>query len=218
MIGLATTKRRKGQDDTREKIRELFEARDKARQVRVGANARLEKLIQKRNELAALGPSFEEMPDPGKPAKPIGWRSKYPLLVAEDEAVRNWRLTMGRHEAGEATADALAAAAAAVDAAQTAIDENAAKIDGLNRLIVEADNAIPGLKIAEEIASGRPWRALADCMEAEVQEAARVVARHYVCTLNTGPVGMNADVYLRVHVPLGNVAEIARQLEEEYRG
>lgn len=187
---------KKQKDDARARIRELFRAADEAKQAHLDAVARVERLEAKVRELDADLPS---------------------LRGALKSAEHDWRLAMGRGAAGEGGAEAIAATEAGIDAAQRAIDVNRATLVGVEDLLAQAINEVPGLGQRAESALLAAWRAVSDHLASEVRAAAEVIRRFYVAELNALPGGVPMELFLRKTIPLYEVAQLAAELEAEYR-
>jgi chromosome segregation ATPase len=186
----------KKNDDAREKVRELFEARDLAKAARTELEGRVERLTGKLKELESSLPG---------------------LRKSIKDREYDWRMAQAKLEVHESSQEDVDAAEKAIDDARAALEEAEGKIGATEDLIAEAQNRLPSLKIAEEAAARRPWAAISEQMGPDVREAAATIGRFYVAELNGSTFGISADIFLRRVVFLGDVANIARQLEEEYR-
>lgn len=193
----AAEKRRQAKEGARQRIQDLFREADQAKQARVDAEARIEMLADKVKALDA---------------------ALLPLREALKKAEYDWKLTLGRQEAHEATAEDVAAAEAGIDAAQKAIDISRATVEGTEDLLAQARNEFGILPIRQENALRAAWRAIVNDLDPEVAEAARIIRRHYVAEMNAAALPFQAEAYLVRVVSLGDVSGIARELEEEYRG
>ncbi len=184
-----------GNEEERQRIRSLFQAADEAQQARVDAEARIEMLVGKGKDLDAALPALQE---------------------ALKKAEYAWKLALGGQEAHEATAEDVTAAEAGIDAAQRAIDLNRAAGEGVEDLLAQARNDYGILPIRQENALRAAWRAVAAELDPAVAEAARLIRRHYVAELNAAVIPFKAEVYLARIMELGDVVNIAGELEAEY--
>lgn len=196
MIGAALKNQKAQEGDAHARIRQLFKSADEATQAHLDAAGRVEKL--------------------GATAKKLDADLPF-LRGALKTAEYNWKLAMGRGAVEEGGAEEIAATEAGIDAAQKAIDANRATLVGVEDLLAQAINEVPGLGMRAELALAAAWRAVSDRLAPEARAAAEVIRRFYVAELNALPGGVSMELFLRKTVPLYGVPQVAAELEEEFR-
>lgn len=195
MIGSSTKRESQETKAARMKIRELFEARDAARAALVAAEDRVQRLADQLNMLQASLPG---------------------LRGAIKDREYDWRREQIKQENGEGSPEAVGEAGKGLDSANSALEEAIARIPVMEGLIAEATNGIGALKIAAEAAARSPWAAISEEMTPAVRDAAALINRFYTVELNHVP-SVPGDVFHRKVIPLGDVANIARELEAAFR-
>jgi chromosome segregation ATPase len=188
---------KKKKDDARARIRDLFEARDRAKQAHAEARRRIGTLEGKAADLQAALPGLQEA-----------------LKAAEYQ----WRLALGRQEAGEASAEDVFEAEKGIDDATRAITVNRETLAGVEDLLGEAQNKLPGLSLHAEHAGQAPWRAIATEMEAAAREAATTLERYRIARLNGDSyISPTRERFFEVEIPPLSPAATSAEIEEEYR-